>query len=110
MAIQASRLMAEAYRIDDVDEWADFVFEQGWTDGFPLFIPTEKKVIEILDYVRRPPEESLGVLMPGEGEVTIEAIAINCAMAGCKPEYVPVVITAMEAILDRSEERRVGKE
>src|SRR5438876_2804982 len=100
MVFQASRIMAEAHRIQDVDGWADFVFEQGWTDGSAVFMPTEKKVGAILDYLKRPPEESLGVLLPGEGEVTIEAIAINCAMAGWKPEYVPVVITAMEAILD----------
>ena len=93
-------ITAAKLSVSDFDEFQELVFERGWTDGFPVFIPTEKRVLSILDYVKRPPNESLGVLLPGEGEVTIEAIAINCAMAGCKPEYVPVVITAMEAILD----------
>jgi hypothetical protein len=82
------------------DEFAELAFERGWTDGFPVFVPTEKRVLAILDYIQRPAGESLGVLQPGKGEVTMEAIAINSAMAGCRKEYVPVVIAAMQAILD----------
>jgi hypothetical protein len=100
MVIGEHQLAAKKYSIADIDEFQEMVFERGWTDGFPVFMPTEKKVLEILDYIGRPANDSLGVMMPGEGEVTMEAIAINCAMAGCKKEYVPVVITAMEAILD----------
>ncbi len=66
----------------------------------PVFPPTLKKVTAIIDYLKRPPDEALGIVSPGEGVATIEKIAINCAMAGCKPEYVPVVLAAMEAILD----------
>ncbi len=100
MVAEDFKLAAKKFSIEDIDDFTDFVFEQGWTDGFPVFVPTERRVRQILDYIGRPADESLGVLMPGEGEVTMEAIAINCAMAGCRPEYVPVVITAMEAILD----------
>jgi hypothetical protein len=91
---------AEKHRFLDPDEFTEMAFDRGWTDGTPVFVPTEKKVLAILDYLKRPANESLGVLEPGEGNVTIASIAIQCAMAGCKPEYVPVVITAMEAILD----------
>ena len=66
----------------------------------PVFPPTLKKVTEIIDYVQRSPDEVLGVVSPGEGVATIEKVAINCAMAGCKPEYVPIVLTALEAMLD----------
>src|SRR5687767_11215755 len=91
---------AEKHRFMDPDEFTEMAFDRGWTDGTPVFVPTEKKVLSILDYLKRPASDSLGVLEPGEGNVTIGSIAIQCAMAGCKPEYVPVVITAMEAILD----------
>ena len=48
----------------------------------------------------RDPAEVIGVMPPGEGIATIEKIAINAVMAGCKPEYMPIVVTAVEALLD----------
>src|ERR1700689_2101837 len=90
---------AESYEVD-VEDFADVVFEKGWTDGFPVFPPTARKVGEIIEYVGRDPGEVIGVLQPGDCDATVEAIAINCVMAGCKPEYVPVVIAVVEAFMD----------
>ena len=59
MAIESSQLASEAYRVTDIDEFTELVFEKGWTDGFPVFPPTEKKVRQILDYIKRPADESL---------------------------------------------------
>jgi hypothetical protein len=56
----------------------------------------------MLDYIRRDPNEVIGVVSPGEGLATIEKIAINAAMAGCLPEYLPVVIAAVEAMVDEN--------
>jgi hypothetical protein len=74
--------------------------EHGWTDGLPIVPPTETAVAEFLRWTDRDPREVLGVLPPRQGEATVEKIAINAVMAGCKPEYFPVVITAIEALAD----------
>ena len=74
--------------------------EHGWTDGLPIVPPTDDAVAEFLCWTDRDPREVLGVLPPRQGEATVEKIAINAVMAGCKPEYLPVVITAIEALAD----------
>ena len=91
---------AEVHRIDSIDQFADFAYAQGWTDGLPVFPPTRKAVADILDYLGRDAGEVLGTIFPGDGEATLEKIAANCAMAGCLPEYVPVVLAAVECIVD----------
>jgi hypothetical protein len=94
------KLVSKVYEVADVDDFAETAYKMGWTDGLPVFPPTEKKVAAMLDYVRREPDEVIGIISPGEGLATVEKIAINAAMAGCLPEYLPVVITAVEAMLD----------
>jgi hypothetical protein len=91
---------AEVHQIESIDQFADFAYAQGWTDGLPVFPPTRKAVADILDYLGRDPGEVLGTIFPGDGEATLEKIAANCAMAGCLPEYVPVVLAAVECIVD----------
>lgn len=91
---------AQSYPIESLEQFTEFAYEQGWTDGLPVFPPTRKAVQAILDYVGRDPGEVLGAVFPGDGEATIENITANCAMAGCRPEYVPVVIAAVECIVD----------
>lgn len=93
-------LVSRAYEFADIDEFTEEAYRRGWTDGLPVLPPTEKKVRAMLDYLGRDPAEVLGVVPPGEGVATIEKVAINAAMAGCLPEYLPVVITAVEAMLD----------
>jgi hypothetical protein len=93
-------LASKVYECADIDEFTELAYQKGWTDGLPVLPPTEKKVGAMLDYIRRDPQEVLGVISPGEGVATIEKIAINAVMAGCLPEYLPVVITAVEAMLD----------
>jgi len=73
---------------------------QGWTDGLPIVPPTEDDVREFLRFTDRGPREVVAVLPPRQGEATVERIAINAVMAGCRPEYLPVVITAVEALAD----------
>ncbi len=68
-----------------------------WSDGLPLVPPTPKKVKEMLAGTKRSPNEVIGVIGPRKGIVTVENIAINAVMAGCKPEYMPVLIAMMEA-------------
>ena len=74
--------------------------ERGWTDGLPIAPPTEARVREFLRQTPRHPREVVGVLPPRQGEATVEKIAINAAMAGCRPGYFPVVLAAIEALAD----------
>ena len=91
---------AEVHQIDSIEQFADFAYAQGWTDGLPVFPPTRKAVADILDYLGRDAGEVLGTIFPGDGVATLEKIAANCAMAGCLPQYVPVVLAAVECIVD----------
>jgi hypothetical protein len=74
--------------------------ERGWTDGLPIVPPTERRVHEFLKQTTRGPREIVGVLPPRQGEATVEKIAANAVMAGCRPEYFPVVLAAVEALTD----------
>jgi hypothetical protein len=74
--------------------------DQGWTDGLPIVPPTEDDLRAFLRYTDRAPREVVAVLPPRQGEATVERIAINAIMAGCRPEYLPVIVAAGEALAD----------
>src|SRR5262249_21008079 len=74
--------------------------ERGWTDGLPIVPPTEDAVGEFLAQTDRDPRDVVGILPPRQGEATVERIAANAVMAGCRPEYFPVILTAIEALVD----------
>lgn len=93
-------LTSKVYEAADMSGFIEMVYERGWTDGLPVFPPTDERVISLIEYVGRDPAEVIGVVPPGEGIATVEKIAINAAMAGCKPEYMPIIITALQAMLD----------
>jgi hypothetical protein len=78
------------------------MYERGWSDGLPLVPPTEERVLRMLDGTSRDPQEVLGLAPPDLAPATVEKVAINAVMAGCKPEYLPVVLAAVEAVLDES--------
>ena len=77
----------------------DYFWEQGWTDGLPVVPPTEDAVREMLSAVDADPSHSLGVMQPRNSRATLEKLAINSVMAGCKPEHFPVVVAAVKAAL-----------
>ena len=81
--------------IDTIEEY----FENGWTDGLPVVPPTEELVLGMIAASGRDPLDVLGVVPPRLGVATVEAVATNAVMAGCRPEYMPVVIAAVEALL-----------
>ncbi len=84
---------------DDEDEF-EATFERGWSDGLPVVPPTAKRVLRMLAGTTRDPKEIVGLCPPNLIPLTVEKIAINAVMAGCKPEYLPVVLAAVEAALD----------
>ena len=71
-----------------------------WSDGLPLLPPTEERVAALLRGTDLPRERLLGRLLPKGGFATVGSVAVAAAMAGCRPEYLPVLIAAVEAILD----------
>jgi len=74
-------------------------YEQGWSDGLPLVPVTRPLLEKFLDAGGRPADEVIGRMPQTGREVTVELAAINAAMAGCLPEYFPVVLAAWEALM-----------
>jgi hypothetical protein len=77
-----------------------FFYKRGWTDGLPIIPPTEEAVAEMLTGTDLPADHVVGKIVPRLGKATVEKIAINAVMAGALPTYLPVLITAVEALLD----------
>ena len=73
-------------------------FERGWTDGLPVVPPTPQRVRAMLAGTDRDPAQLVAVMPPDLVDCTVEKVAINAVMAGCKPEYLPVVLAAVEAV------------
>ncbi|MDP2950351.1 MAG: hypothetical protein Q8P22_12545 [Chloroflexota bacterium] len=74
--------------------------DREWGDGFPLIPPTPQKVEAMLRGVNLEPSKVLGILPPGNALATVEKIAINAVMAGCEPEQLPVLIAAVQTIIE----------
>lgn len=83
---------------DDLLAAIDYCYEQGWTDGLPVIPPTLDRVHAMLVYEGRPPETIIAK-HPATGlELSLHAAAVNAVMAGCLPEYFPVIVAAFEAM------------
>jgi hypothetical protein len=81
---------------DEFEVW----FEKGVTDGLPVVPPTRERVERMLAGARRRPDELVGEMPPNYGRLTVEKVAINAVMAGCRPEYLPVLLAAAECACD----------
>jgi hypothetical protein len=92
-----SPLRARRIEIAEAVDPFEFLFDQGLTDGLPVVPPTPERVLRMLEGTKRDPREEVAVVAPNLAPVTVEKIAINAVMAGCRPEYLPVVIAAVEA-------------
>ncbi len=99
-AIAASQRAGLIELADDLDAVNLHFRQQRWTDGFPVVPPTRARVERMLRATRRDPAEVIGLVAPGYGAATVERIAINAVMAGCDPEYLPVLIAAVDAVTD----------
>src|SRR5258706_3427471 len=82
----------------EFDEFRRFADARGWGDGLPLVPPTDDKVALMLG--GRDPKGTLGAIPPGYGEATLEVLAANAVMAGCEPRAFPVIVAAVEAMLE----------
>jgi len=92
-------LTSRRVELASAEDEIEAMYDRGWSDGFPLVPPTEARVMAMLDGTTRAADEVVGLAPPTLVDCTIEKIAINAVMAGCRPEYLPVVIAAVEAAL-----------
>src|SRR2546425_822017 len=76
------------------------LYARGATDGLPVVPPTRGRVERAIAASGRGPDELIGLVPPNYGRATVEKIAVNAVMAGCRPEYLPVVLAAVEAVCD----------
>ena len=97
---KASRLYEVEDSLEDIFAFFDSCYEKGWTDGLPVYPPTQSAVAAMLRYSDRKADEVVGVVPPINGAATVEKIAVNAVMAGCRPEYLPVLIAAIEAMVN----------
>jgi hypothetical protein len=81
---------------DDIERW----FERGVTDGLPVVPPTRERVERMLGATGRPRDGLVAEVPPNYGRATVEKLAVNAVMAGCRPDYFPVVLAVVEAACD----------
>lgn len=93
-----SALTSRRFEISDPAEAVEFCYRQGWTDGLPVVPPTPARVSEFLEYAGHDPADILGTIPPRNRIITAEKVAINAVMAGCLPNYMPVIVAAIEAM------------
>ena len=86
--------------LDRMREVNECFFEEEWSDGLPVIPPTPDGVEWMLRGTQRDRHELIGTVAPGWGKATVERIAINGLMAGCRPEYMPVLVAAVQAVTD----------
>ncbi len=97
-AFSGGTLRSRRIELADLDDEMEVLFERGVTDGLPVTPPTEARVLRMLEGTSRAADDVVAVVAPDLVEVTVEKIAVNAVMAGCKPEYLPWVIAAVEAV------------
>jgi hypothetical protein len=77
----------------------EYCYQQGWSDGLPVIPPTEERVAAFLAHLDRGRDDILGMVPERQRRITVEQAVANAVMAGCLPEYAPVVVAAVEAML-----------
>ena len=83
---------------EQVDEF-EFFLEKEWSDGFPVVTPTEERIARMLTGTNRDHDDVIGPIPPAMEVATVRSVAVHALMAGCRPEYLPVVIAATELML-----------
>lgn len=87
-----------AETFDSPEQLQRAFLDSGWTDGLPIIPPTEKAVAEFLRFTDGPPEKKVGAIPPAQREVTVRHVAVNGVMAGCPPEFMPILLAFIEAM------------
>jgi hypothetical protein len=90
-------LRARRIELGTSEDEVEAMYARGWSDGLPLVPPTPERVARMLAGTSRDPQDVVAVVPPDLVECTVEKVAINAVLAGCRPEYLPVVLAAVEA-------------
>jgi hypothetical protein len=98
----ASKLRARRVEAAELEDEIELFFDRGWTDGLPVVPPTEARVLRMLLGTTRAADEVVAVVPPDLVPCSVEKVAINAVMAGAKPEYLPVILAAVEAACTES--------
>lgn len=93
-----SVLSARRIEVAQAEDPIEMMFNRGWADGLPVVPPTEERVLKMLQGSSRDPSAVVATVPPDLVDVTVEKVAIAAVMAGCRPEYLPWVLTAVEAV------------
>ena len=94
---EGHRLKSRRVDLSALEDEAEAMFDRGWTDGLPVVAPTEPRVLRMLAGTTRDPQEVVAVVPPDLVECTVEKVAVNAVLAGCRPEYLPIVLAVVEA-------------
>ena len=97
IAARRTGLRSRRVELATAEDEAEAFYERGWTDGLPVVPPTPERVLRMLAGTTRTPDEVVAVVPPEFNPATVEKVAVNAVMAGCRPEYLPVVLAAVEA-------------
>jgi hypothetical protein len=95
---EGGRLHSRRIELAELEDEFEAIFARGWTDGLPVVPPTEERVLRMLEGTTRDPQDIVATVPPDLVDVTVEKVAIAAVMAGCLPEYLPWVLTGIEAI------------
>ncbi|MGE0875934.1 MAG: thioredoxin family protein [Burkholderiales bacterium] len=99
LRFDAVRFASRPIAVDELEDPMEVAYDRGWSDGLPVVPPTELRVLRMLGGTTRRSDEVLGLIPPNLAPCTVEKAAINAVMAGCRPEYFPVVLATIEAAL-----------
>jgi hypothetical protein len=94
-----AELSSDIVEADDLLSAIETAHARGWTDGLPIVPPTPERVLAFLDYVGAEPDDVLGEFKSRHKTITMEKVAINAVMAGCRPEHLPVVVALVRLTL-----------
>ena len=97
LAARSTGLRSRRLELAQLEDEAEAFFERGWTDGLPVVPPTPARVLRMLEGTTRAPDEVVATVGPDFAGCTVEKAAVNAVMAGCRPEYFPVVLASVEA-------------
>ena len=93
-------LKSRRHTVDDLGSAIELCYANGWTDGLPVVPPTAERIAAMLEAGGLKPDEQLSFIENRQVSVTAEKVAINAVMAGCKPEYMPVITATVRALAD----------
>ena len=97
VAAMTPRIQSRRLELGDSEDEQEAMFARGWTDGLPVVAPTVERVARMLTGTTRAPDDFVATIPPDLVDCTVEKVAVNAVLAGCRPEYLPTVLAAVEA-------------